>query len=171
MCCAFSFVMWGCGGVANVCIALHMWCAEHCTCGALHARRARKNRGPRHTSPASCRCFGVKRSGLLVPPANSSRPPIVPQLMEPAADDAQWNGRTPPSLSATRFFLKANSSKKERSPECYISCITYFGRDRPTLCCRYVKMPECDATWAVLRYIYTHRDGDRKRDPRHRRAP
>ena len=36
MCCAFSFVMWGCGGVANVCIALHMWCAEHCTCGALH---------------------------------------------------------------------------------------------------------------------------------------
>ena len=36
MCCAFSFVLWGCGGVANVCIALHMWCAEHCTCGALH---------------------------------------------------------------------------------------------------------------------------------------
>ena len=31
-----SFVMWGGGGVANVCIALHMWCAEHCTCGALH---------------------------------------------------------------------------------------------------------------------------------------
>ena len=87
-----SFVMWGGGGVANVCIALHMWCAEHCTCGVLHAGRARQNRGPRHTSPASRSCFGVKRSGLLVPPANSSSPPIVPQLMEPVADDAQWNG-------------------------------------------------------------------------------
>ena len=85
MCWAFSFDMWGCGGVANVCSALHMWCAEHCTCGALHAGRARQNRGPRHTIPASCSCFGVKRTGLLVPPANSSRPPIVPQLMEPAA--------------------------------------------------------------------------------------
>ena len=36
-CAAHFHSSWGvCGGVANVCIALHMWCAEHCTCGALH---------------------------------------------------------------------------------------------------------------------------------------
>ena len=34
MSCAFSFLMWGCVGVPNVCIALHMSCAQHCTCVA-----------------------------------------------------------------------------------------------------------------------------------------
>ena len=58
----------------------------------LSAGRARKNRGPRHTSPASCSCFGVKRSGLLVPPANSSRPPIVPQLMASSSNDQPATG-------------------------------------------------------------------------------
>ena len=65
----------------------------------------------------------------------------------------------------TRSSWKENFSASECSPVLLHQLYHVLGRDRPTISCRYVKMPECDATWAELKargiyiYIYPHRDG------------
>ena len=65
MCCAFSFVMWDCGGVVKVCIALHMWCAEHCICCALHVAHVHINDLCVFARGSAARGVGVR--GVLGP--------------------------------------------------------------------------------------------------------
>ena len=78
----------------RVCVgrATQKWNAEPDARERRGAGRTRKNRRPRHTNTATCICSRVKRSGLLVRPANSSRPAFVLRFMASSSSDQAATG-------------------------------------------------------------------------------
>ena len=78
----------------RVCVgrATQKWNAEPDARERRGAGRTRKNRRPRHTNTATCICSRVKRSGLLVRPANSSRPAFVLRFMASSCSDQAATG-------------------------------------------------------------------------------
>ena len=98
---------------------------SHCTCGALSIALvvrctpvARDNSGERDIpAPSPAAFLGFSTAASSSPCEFRAR--RLFQLIEPAADDVQWNGCRPPFVSATRCLFKANSSKKQRCTERY----------------------------------------------------
>ena len=61
-----------------------------------------------------------------------------------------------PFVSATRFFLKANSPTESAARTGTTRWSHLLGFDCSTLCSRYVKLPDSLAPWPVVIYIYIY---------------
>ena len=152
---------------------------SHCTCGALSIALvvrctpvARDNSGERDIpAPSPAAFLGFSTAASSSPCEFRAR--RLFQLIEPAADDVQWNGCRPPFVSATRCLFKANSSKKQRCTERYSAPIAQRRLCNSLLLLLLLppKMPESDASWAVRRHIYIYTQGQRPQPrPRHWRG-